>query len=499
MQVSDARHGRLLGSALGSRAALGRQVGGLLAIWRGLALHRQFLIAASLVILLGMAAIGIWVTDRIKAGVVNDSAHEAALYMDRVVAPLAQDLADGDKLTSDNIARLDGLLETWVGRHIYSIKIWTKDGVIAYSSLHDVIGRKFVKSPNLSRALLGEVAAALEDHSHEINGHEQAAGVPLIEIYSPIISQKTGEIIAVAEFYEMALTLKAQLFWSTISSWLIVGLIGLLMTGALYGIVSRGSRTIDEQRESLHLQIEKLKGLLDENEGLQDSLRLAYNRSAEINERFLRRVSADLHDGPAQLISYGLLKLNLVEQLVRTAAAERAKSNVDVLNSVGKAFRDALQEVRDISSGLSLPDLLSDTLEGCIQRAARAHEDRTRTKVTCMVIGLPRSATLTVKTCVYRFVQEALNNAFKHAGGVGQRVEARYSGPILDLLVADSGSGMSATTSPKGRGQLGLAGLRDRVETLGGTLTIVSAPEAGTRLEVRLDLAKISKLEAAHE
>lgn len=498
MHARSAQQSRVVGWVGRLRATPKAYAEQLLASWRGLALDRQFMIAASLVILLGMAAIGIWVTERIKAGVVNDSAHEAALYMDRVVAPLAQELADSGRLSPDNIAKLDGLLETWVGRHIYSIKIWTTDGVIAYSSLHDLIGRKFAKSPNFLKALNREVAAALEDHSHEPNGHEQQAGVPLIEIYTPIVSQKTGQVIAVAEFYEMALTLNAQLLWTAISSWLIVGLIGLLMTGALYGIVRRGRRTIDEQRDRLQSQIVRLKNLLDENEGLQDSLRVAYNRSAVINEQFLRRVSADLHDGPAQLISYGLLKLHTIEQLV-AGTASGPGSKVQDLHSIRNSFRDALAEMRDISAGLALPDLCSDTLEECIQRAVRAHEERTRTPVTSVLDKLPSSVASTLKTCIYRFVQEALNNAFKHAGGAGQRVEAHQEGAMLYLAVSDQGPGITAAPPAKGSAQLGLVGLRDRVQTLGATLTVSSSPETGTRLEARFDLAVISRMETAHE
>lgn len=482
------------------RAVLLRQLARLLPAWQRLSLDRQFIVAAAVVILLGMACIGVWVTDRIKTGVVNDSAYEARLQMDRIVAPLVQELAGGDRLTPESIAKLDRVLETWIGRRIYSIKIWRRDGFVAYSNWHDQIGRSFRMTPNFLKALSGAVAADIENHSHEPDGHEQRASVPLIEIYAPVLSERTGEVIAVAEFYAMAQTLNSQLWWSVASSWLVVGIIGVLMTGALYGIVWRGRLTIDDQSQRLQVQIGQLRGLLEENDSLQERLRLAYKRSALINEQFLRRVSADLHDGPAQLLSLGLLQLHRLEKLAGSGEGAADGGRCDQLVKIERALREALQEVRDISAGLSLPDLVAEPLEGCIRRVVRAHEERTGTQVDCILETLPRSTPLTVKTCVYRVLQEALNNCYKHAGGVGQHVSASIEAALLSVVVSDKGGGMPTARPIAARTgtQLGLSGLRDRVETLGGELRITSSPATGTRLEAKLDLAMIGRMEAVH-
>jgi len=89
-------------------------------------------------------------------------------------------------------------------------------------------------------------------------------------------------------------------------------------------------------------------------------------------------------------------------------------------------------------------------------------------------------------------VQEGLTNAFRHAGGNGQRVTA---GGIhaLEVAVSDGGPGLPADCSSTGG--VGLAGLRARIEGIGGTLGICSAAGKGTRLVAYFDLAKIGQEE----
>jgi len=103
----------------------------------------------------------------------------------------------------------------------------------------------------------------------------------------------------VSEFYEDAEALKRNLFKANLQSWLAVALVTLAMLGALSGIAFRGSRTIEHQRVSLEQRISELSRLLSQNELLRNRLQQTSRRTAEINERYLRRISADLHDGPA--------------------------------------------------------------------------------------------------------------------------------------------------------------------------------------------------------
>jgi hypothetical protein len=73
----------------------------------------------------------------------------------------------------------------------------------------------------------------------------------LLEIYSPIRANRSGEIIAVAEFYEVAVGLEQDLFEARLNSWIMVGAVMMSMAALLFGIVASGSQTIGRQRRAL--------------------------------------------------------------------------------------------------------------------------------------------------------------------------------------------------------------------------------------------------------
>ena len=107
--------------------------------------------------------------------------------------------------------------------------------------------------------------------------------------------------------------------------------------------------------------------------------------------------------------------------------------------------------------------------------------------------GLP-AAGLPAKIAVYRVVQEALNNSYQHAGVDEEEVELRVSQGALRLDVRDRGVGMEGSAKPrgeaKGRAPLGLRGMRERVEMLGGTLDVVSEPGSGTTVRALIPLTR---------
>ena len=96
----------------------------------------------------------------------------------------------------------------------------------------------------------------------------------------------------------------------------------------------------------------------------------ASRRSTELNEQFLRRVGSDLHDGPAQLIALASLRLDAIRQLV-SAIPQIPASKSEDLDTAQNALDDALAEIRNISSGLVLPELEGLTLTEILTKAAR--------------------------------------------------------------------------------------------------------------------------------
>jgi signal transduction histidine kinase len=88
---------------------------------------------------------------------------------------------------------------------------------------------------------------------------------------------------------------------------------------------------------------------------------------------------------------------------------------------------------------------------------------------------------------VYRVVQEAVNNAVKHAGAEDVSVSVTEADGVVTVRVRDEGHGFDPAERPGG---YGLIGMRERVESLGGALVIESAPGAGTTATVRLPVRR---------
>ena len=103
---------------------------------------------------------------------------------------------------------------------------------------------------------------------------------------------------------------------------------------------------------------------------------------------------------------------------------------------------------------------------------------------------IPDSADPSLTVCLYRFAQEGLNNAFRHAGGRGQAIHAHCRDELLEVVVSDDGSASGDTRKPSQSDCLGLAGPRGRIESLGGELDFRMQPGKGTRLTARFALAK---------
>jgi signal transduction histidine kinase len=142
--------------------------------------------------------------------------------------------------------------------------------------------------------------------------------------------------------------------------------------------------------------------------------------------------------------------------------------------------------MRAISTGLGLPQLANLSLHETVIRAVRAHERRTGSQVELELTAGPEQAALPVKITIYRVIQEALNNAYRHAEGANQQVKMFLDGDLLAVEVSDQGPGFVVQPSAALDGHLGLAGMRERVESLGGYFSVKSEIGKGTRVMARL-------------
>jgi signal transduction histidine kinase len=448
--------------------------------WSKLSLAAQFAVAGGVVLASAAIIGGFFVSSRIEETVVRNTANATALYMESFVAPLTQDLATRTNLSDHSRLEIGRLLsDTALGKRVVSFKIWREDGLIVDASNTDLIGRRFPQTQNLQMAWSGELRADFNDTGDEEDVAEHALGLPLLEIYTPIREVRTGRVIAVAEFYEIASQLQLDLIYARRLAWTAVGAMIALLAGSLFAIVLRGSRTIDRQLASM-------KELVDHNLRLRLRVQGAAARSSAVYDQSLRRIGADLHDVPAQLLGFAALRL---DGLRGGASDTRARADVD---EIAQAVRDSILEIRSISRGLSLPDIELRGLEEILQGVADAHTARTGASVTVHIAPpiLPHLP-IAVKICCFRFAQEGLNNGWRHADGKGQELRLRIDDNHLHLCVLDRGQGFANLPIDLAAVEdgLGLAGLIDRVESLGGQIVASNRRDGpGASLCMELDL-----------
>jgi len=455
-------------------------------VYRSLTLSQRFMLGSLVIIILGTLGLAYWVGLQIREGVINRAGATTALYVDSFIAPRLQELGYARTLSPENVNTIRQLLaETSLGRQIVAFKIWDLDGRVVYSTAPGLIDQTFPMHAALIEASRGSVSTRISVEDAE-NADQVLPDQEVLEIYSPVRLTGTNQVIAIAEYYQNATALRSEILAAQQRSWLVVGLVMSVIYLLLAGFVRGASDTIDAQQRELSVQIVQLRDLLAQNRTLSERVRRAAARVSTRHENLLRRVGADLHDGPAQDLGLALLQIDTVLGYYEDQpGAEAQRQKLERLQGV---LQHTLQEMRSIASELSLPQLNTLSLPETFERVVQAHERRADSLVTLDLDNLPEVASLPVKIAVYRIVQEALHNAERYGGGADLLVQATASGDRLCFRISDNGPGFDPRVELSKTGHMGLVGMNERAESLGGQLQLITAPGEGTRIEVELPL-----------
>jgi signal transduction histidine kinase len=441
-------------------------------LWRDLTLAKKFAILALALSFVSTLTLGNWVSTKIEQTAVAREAGAAANYIGHFVSPAIQEIGTRGRLTPARLDELDLILNSAAVRlRVVAMKIWSMDGRILYSSNRASIGDIFPIDDTLERALEGSIAAEFNEPGHESAAEYADRGI-LLEVYAPVHAESTGKIIAVAEFYEQADDLFLHLRNAKIQGWMVTGLVLVSIFVGFSTLVGDGSRTIELQRDELTRHISSLSRAIANNSELRERIERGARNVIEENERFLSGIGSDLHDGPAQLISLGLLRLDAIE-------ADEADPDREAVRA---ALTEAMAEIRSISAGLLLPNFENIGLSECLAIVIKSHEQKTGKTVTASFDNLPATCPPYIKICLCRFIQEGLSNAFRHAGRADHHVLVVADHAGIRAEVRDNGPGIAAGQASDFSGRLGLIGLRGRLESIRGTFTVTSSAAAGTTL-----------------
>jgi signal transduction histidine kinase len=196
-----------------------------------------------------------------------------------------------------------------------------------------------------------------------------------------------------------------------------------------------------------------------------------------------RALSRELHDEAGQAFSAIMLEAeNLLDMGHSPCVAPRLKSIRDMAER-------GVAETRNMAL-LLRPSMLDDFgLVPALNWQARETAKRTGLRVQVTAPDLEQDLPEEHKTCIYRVVQEALNNVARHAQATAAQITIQQQQGELQLTIQDDGTGFD---SQRVRG-LGLLGMEERARHLGGSFVIDSQAGRGTILKVRLPLAELSK------
>ena len=213
-----------------------------------------------------------------------------------------------------------------------------------------------------------------------------------------------------------------------------------------------------------------------------------YERGRELSVLQERaRLARDLHDAVSQKLFSVRAKARASAILVRRDPGRA----IEEMDSVAGLAGEAHAELRAIIDGLAPPELAAGGLAGSVRGYAALAGRTYGTDVLVRADDLP-DLDAARQTAVYRIAQEAIGNALRHSGGAVSVCLSRRQRSVV-LEVSDAGRGFDVSAPQRG---LGLASMRERAGSVGGTLKITSVPGTGTKVRLTIPAAAVSRQDA---
>lgn len=243
------------------------------------------------------------------------------------------------------------------------------------------------------------------------------------------------------------------------------------------GILIRG---LLDQVAQLSIQVEQFHQsnirLVEANLGLQDYT-VRHQRESIMNER--NRISREIHDSVGYMLTNLIAVLDYTRELI-IAGKDQA---VDKLDSGREQAREALAEVRRAVRALRPPIEVSHLQ--AISALITAFSEVTKIEVSVHMSDLQDSLTEKIDWLIYRVIQEALTNTFRHGQANHVFINVHQKNKLISITVRDNGLGTSNIKLG-----CGLTGIQERVKDLGGRFEVESAPGQGFAIKILIPWTK---------
>jgi PAS domain S-box-containing protein len=219
----------------------------------------------------------------------------------------------------------------------------------------------------------------------------------------------------------------------------------------------------------------------------EEELRSLPQRIIKAQETERARVARELHDGVNQIIASAKMRLRNIQDALSThhpAASE-------ILMRCDRLLANALDENRRIAHDLHPADLNNLGFAEACRNLCNEFKMRANLKIQCR-INLSGSDRLppNIELTLFRIVQEAINNIEKYASASNVKLHVAHQKDSIFLKIQDDGRGFQTSKvkpgKKSGRHGLGLANMRERALSLGGTCTVISSPDKGVTISIRI-------------
>lgn len=251
------------------------------------------------------------------------------------------------------------------------------------------------------------------------------------------------------------------------------------------GEISDLGLAFGEMADQLQSQVHDLELAREAGSAHAEQMRELNRRTVRLQEDERRRISGEIHDAVAPLITGALyqtraIRLGFGDGAPATADDEDGAPATTVLDDIADLLTRAMDELHRVIFALRPPDLDDIGVVAAIERYINQVQ-RSGLKCRLELIGEPPSLMPEVRLAVYRIVQEALHNALRHAAADQAVVQLETVDNTLRVIIRDNGAGFDPESAAR-PSALGLLSMRERAAAIGATFAVTSRPGDGTTI-----------------
>jgi len=214
------------------------------------------------------------------------------------------------------------------------------------------------------------------------------------------------------------------------------------------------------------------------------------NKVIDAQEEERKRIARELHDESGQALTAAIMNIESIEVIIPPDESPVAEKLASIKRLIVHTLENLRRMTRDLRP-MALDDL---GLVTAIRSHVKEHLDAAGIKLTFESSGLNAGSRLSpaIETALFRIIQEATNNIIKHADAKNVYIQLFIEGDMINAVIKDDGKGFDIEAALKSDGErqtLGILGIKERVDLLGGTFSIASRSGDGTQLSIKVPAA----------